>query len=137
MSGSNTPGCTSLDTPAMQEAVEGTIDGTLRSFVEFDSDNFTVVHYDDRTRSFYDDEAHMMEHFEEIHSYVHIDFTEVDFFTERLFPITDHVRYFATSFDVFTLLRVYFDDEGLFLALDRDEPVEPVVEAIEAVHGSR
>lgn len=119
----------------MQAAVQDTIDGSLRSFVEFDPDDFTVHHVDDLTRSFYDD--HMMDHFSEIHSYVHIDFTEVDFFTEELFPVTDHVRYLATSFDVFTLVRVYFDDEGMFMALDRDEPVEPVIEAIEDVYGER
>lgn len=137
MSASNSSGITSLDAEAMRDAVQDAVDGTLRSFVEFDADDFEVVYVDDVTRSFYDGEDHMYEHFEEIHSYVHIDFTEVDFFTEELFPVSDHVRYLTTSFDVFTLVRVYFDEEGVFLALDRDEPVEPVVEAIEDVHGDR
>lgn len=131
---SNPPQATSLDVEAMRTAVEDAIDGNLRSFVEFTDDDFTAVYVDDVTLSFYDDEAHMLDHFGEIHSYVHIDFTEADFFTEELFPATDHIRYRTAGFDLFTLLRVYFGDEGVFLALDRGEPVEPVIEAIEAVH---
>ncbi|MGB9964219.1 hypothetical protein [Halobacterium sp. CBA1126] len=132
----NDSGLTSLDVGAMRDAVEATVDGTLRSLVEFTADDFALVYADDVTRSFYDDEAHMLDHFEEIHSYVHIDFTETDFFTDRLFPVADDVRYHATSLDAFTLVRVYFDDEGLFVALDNDEPVEPVVAAVEDVHAS-
>ncbi len=133
---SNSPGLTTLDAEAMQHAVEDTVDGTLRSFVEFTADDFELLYVDDVTLSFYDDETHMVEHFEEIHSYVHIDFTETDFFTDRLFPVASDVRYHATSLDAFTLVRIYFDDEGLFVALDRDEPVEPVVGAVEDVYGS-
>lgn len=132
---SNPPEITSLEAQAMFEAVEDVVDGPIRSFVEFDADDYNLVYVDDVTLTFYDDEAHMREHFDEIHSYVHIDFTEIDFFTEELFPLSDRVRYIATSFEVFTLLRVYFGDEGLFVALGMDEPVEPVVEALEDVHG--
>lgn len=131
---SNSPGLTSLDVEAMQRAVEDTVDGTLRSFVEFTADDFALLYADDVTRSFYDDDAHMLDHFEEIHSYVHIDFTETHFFTDRLFPVASDVRYHATSLDAFTLVRIYFGDEGLFVALDRDEPVEPVVGAVEDVY---
>ncbi|NIB98368.1 hypothetical protein [Halobacterium sp. R2-5] len=133
MSVSNS-GLTSLDVEAMRAAAEDAVDGTLRSFVEFTDEEFRPVYVDDVTRSFYDDEAHMLEHFEEIHSYVHIDFTETDFFTDGLFPLASDVRYHATSLDVFTLVRVYFGDEGVFVALDHEDPVEPVVTAIEAVH---
>lgn len=128
------PGLTSLDAEAMRDAAADAVDGTLRSFVEFTDEEFRLVYVDDVTRSFYDDESHMMEHFEEIHSYVHIDFTETDFFTDRLFPLASDLRYHATSLDVFTLVRVYFGDEGIFVALDHEEPVEPVVAAVEAVH---
>lgn len=130
----NNPELTSLDVAAMHDAVEAAVDGTVRSFVEFDAEDYNLVYVDDVSLSFYEDEAAMYDHFDEIHSYVHIDFTEIDFFTDELFPLSNRVRYISTSFDVFTLLRVYFGQEGLFVALDRDEPVEPVVEAIERVH---
>jgi hypothetical protein len=36
------------------------------------------------------------------------------------------------------MVRIYYEDEGLFLALDHDEPVEPIVRAIgEAVGNGR
>jgi hypothetical protein len=101
--------------------------------VEFDTEAFGVLYVDDLTLQFYEDESEMLAHFEKIHSYVHADFTEKAFYTEDLFPVSDRVRYIATGFDVFTVVRVYFDDEGLFVTVDRDEPIEPIVEAIEDI----
>lgn len=123
----------SFDADAARDAIEDTVDGTLRSLVEYDEDEFNTLYVDDSTLSFYADVTHMREHFEQIHSYIHLDFTEMALFTEDLFPVTDRVRYLATGFDLLTLVRVYVGREGLFLALDPDEVVEPVVEAIEGV----
>lgn len=134
MAVSNDPSVVSVDAAAMREAVEETVDGPLRSLVEFDADEFGVLYVDDLTLQFYEDESEMLAHFEEIHSYVHADFTEKAFYTEDLFPVSERVRYIATGFDIFTVVRVYFGDEGLFVTVDRDEPVEPIVEAIESVY---
>ncbi|WP_232702969.1 hypothetical protein [Halobacterium wangiae] len=131
---SNDPRVVSIDVSAMQEAIQETVEGSLRSLVEFDKDEFNTLYVDDLSMQFYEDEDEMMAHFEEIHSYVHLDFTEKRFYREDIFPVADRVRYLATGFDVFTALRIYFDDEGLFLMLDRDEPVEPVVAAAESVY---
>lgn len=107
-----------------------TVTGTLRSFVEFDSDSFNPLYVDDSTLAFYDDVDHMREHFSQLHSYVYLDLAEMDLFTEELFPIAERVEYITTTLDVFKLVRLYVDDEGLFLALDHDEPVGPIVGAI-------
>ena len=131
MSLSNPSSVASFDAEAVRETIENSIEGTLRSLVEYDEMTFNPLYVDDLTLSFYDDEDHMMAHFERIHSYIHIDFTEMNLFTDELFPATDRVRYLATGFDMFTLLRVYIDGEGLFLALDPNEPIEPLVQAIE------
>lgn len=122
-----------FDVEAACEAVERTVEGSLRSCVEYDADRFNPVYVDDVTRAFYDDEDEMYDHFDQIHSYVHLDLAEMDLFTEELFPIADRVRYLVTALDAFKLVRVYVDGDGLFLALDHDEPVEPIVEAI---HGA-
>jgi hypothetical protein len=45
----------------------------------------------------------------------------------------DAIHSFA-SID-FTLLRIYSDRSGLFIALDPDQPVDPVVEAVEDAVG--
>jgi len=131
---SNDPSVVSVDATAMRQAVEATVDGHLRSLVEFDAEDYGVLYVDDLSMQFYEDESTMHAHFEEIHSYVHADFTEKAFYTEDLFPVSDRVRYIATGFDIFTVVRVYFGDEGLFVAIDRDEPVEPIIEAIEDVY---
>jgi hypothetical protein len=124
----------SFDAAAMQAAVEDTVEGTVRSLVTFDKNDFEVLYVDELTEQFYDDEDEMYAHFAEIHSYVHVDFTEKSFYTEDLFPLSERVRYIATGFDVFTVVRIYFEDEGLFMTLDRDEPVKPVVSAVEEIY---
>jgi hypothetical protein len=127
-----------FDADAACEAVQATVSGTLRSFVEFDRESFNPLYVDDSTRSFYDDEEHMLEHFSQLHSYVYLDLTEMDLFTDELFPVAERVKYITTALDFFKLVRVYYGDEGLFLALDHDEPVEPIVRAIrETVEGGR
>lgn len=131
MAVSNPPSVVSFDVESLRSIIEETIEGTLRSMVEYNAEEFNPLYVDDVTLAFYDDEAQMHAHFERIHSYVHLDFTEINLFTESLFPPTDRVRFLATGFDLFTLLRVYVDNEGVFLALDPDEPVEPLVAAIE------
>ena len=60
-----------------------------------------------------------------------------DLFTDDLFPVAESVEYIVTAMDYLTLLRVYVDREGVFLALGPEEPVEPVVAAIEEVVGRR
>lgn len=119
-----------FDADAACEAVQSTVSGTLRSFVEFDGDAFNPLFVDDSTLAFYDDEEHMLAHFSQLHSYVYLDLAEMDLFTQELFPVADRVEYITTTLDFFKLVRIYYDDEGLFLALDHDEPVEPIVRAI-------
>lgn len=125
------PSLVSFDAERVLEAVQETVEGTLRSVVEYDMDSFNPLYVDDVTLAFYEDEDHMMQHFEHIHGYVHLDFHAMNLYTESLFPPTDRVRFIATGFDLFTLLRIYYRDEGLFLALDPDESISPVVTAVE------
>ena len=119
-----------FDAEAACDAVRGTVQGELRTFVEFDAERFNPIYVDDETLSFYEDEAHVRAHFGRIHGYVNVDLAEIDLFVEELFPIADHVEYLVTALDAFKLVRFYVDNQGVFLALDHDEPVEPVVAAI-------
>lgn len=128
---SNPSSVVSFDGDAVRAVLEERVESALRSLVEYDQDAFNPLYVDDVTLSFYDDEAAMTAHFERIYSYIHLDFTELDLFTDELFPVSERVRYLSTGFDVFTFVRVYIDREGLFMALDPDEPVEPLVRAVE------
>lgn len=125
-----------FDADAACEAVQATVSGTLRSFVEFDGESFNPLYVDDATMSFYDDEDHMRAHFSQLHSYVYLDLTEMDLFTEELFPVAERVAYITTALDFFKLVRIYRDGDGVFVALDHDEPVQPVVEAVENAIGN-
>ncbi|MEF8840668.1 MAG: hypothetical protein V5A62_03455 [Haloarculaceae archaeon] len=122
-----------VDAAALREALSECLDGTLRSLVEFDDDGFNVLYADDVTLSFYDSPEGMREHFEHVHGFVNLDYTEMDLFTGELFPTSEEVRYLATGLDVFSMVRVYVEDRAYFLALDPDEPVLPAVRAIERV----
>lgn len=123
-------GVVDFDAEAACDAVLETVEGRLWSFVEFDAEGFDPIHVDEATLSFYDDEAHMHEHFGRIHDYVNVDLAEIDLFVEELLPIADRVEYLVTALDAFQLVRFYVDGQGVFLAIDPDEPVEPVVAAI-------
>lgn len=131
MSFRNASRVVSFPADEVTEAIRATAEGSIRSVVEYDTEEFNPLYVDDVTLSLYKSEDHMMAHFEKIHSYVHLDVAEMDLFVDELFPIADRVRYLSTSFDVFTLLRVYIGREGVFAALEPGEPVEPIVEAVE------
>ncbi len=120
----------SFDADAAKEAIESVLEGPLYSLVEYDAEAFNPLYVDDETMGFYADEAEMLEHFEQIHSYVHLDFAEMDLFVDELLPVADRVEYIATGMDVLTFVRIYVGNEGLFVAVDPDEPVEPIVEAV-------
>lgn len=129
----NTAEVVAFDADAACAAARETVSGTLRSCVEFNTESFNPIYVDDLTLAFYDDEDHMLEHFSRIHSYVNLDLTEVDLFTGELFPIAERVEYITTALDFFKMVRFYHNGDGLFLALDANEPVEPVIAAIRDV----
>lgn len=119
-----------FDAEAACKAVLAAVEGELRTFVEFDAGQFNPIYVDDVTLAFYEDEEHMYEHFARIHDYVNVDLAEIDLFVGELLPVADRVKYLVTAMDAFKLVRYYVGDQGLFLAVDPDEPVEPVVAAI-------
>jgi len=119
-----------FDADGALAAVQARASGTLRSFVEFDEETFNPLYVDDATLALYEDEAQMQAHFTNLHSYLYLDLAETDLFTEQLFPVAEAVDYLTTALDYVKLVRLYHGDEGLFLALDPDEPVQPLVDAI-------
>lgn len=103
------------------------VEGELYAAVEYDSEGFNVLYASDTTVEGYEDEAAMREHFQQIHDYVNVDFTEIELFTGALFPEADRVDYLTTTMDYLKLVRVYRGRQGVLLGLDPDEPVEPLV----------
>ncbi|MFC7136015.1 hypothetical protein ACFQRB_04490 [Halobaculum litoreum] len=90
------------------------------------------MYVDDPTRAAYDDDAEMAAHFDRIHQYAGIDFSEIGLFVDDLFPAAEGVEYLATGMDYLTVVRVFLGDEGLLLSLDPDADVARVVDAVDA-----
>lgn len=119
-----------FDADAALDAALEVAEGAIYSFVEFSMEDFRTLYAADETLAMYESREHMEEHFGQIHDYVHLDFTEIDLFTEDLLPEATEARYIATGFDVITLVRIYRGNEGVFVAVGADEPVDPLVDAV-------
>lgn len=100
--------------------------------VVYDVNDFGTVYVDDRIDALYEDENARTEHFGEIHSYVHLDFTEGKLF-EELFLEPDGVRAFVTYMGNLVAVRIVADEQGVFLAVPPGTPVTDLVDAVEAV----
>lgn len=119
-----------FDADAALTAVRRTIAGRLYTFCEYDTTTFRPLYVDERTIDMYDDREAMVDHFERIHANVHMDFMEINLFKNTLFPPAERVEYIVTAMDFLKIVRIYVDDQGLFIALGPDEAVEPVVDAV-------
>jgi hypothetical protein len=101
------------------------------SCIVYDAETFRTVYVDPRVEGLYADTETRREHFEEIHSYVHLDFSEYDLF-EELFRDPEGVRAFVTYMGSLVAVRVVSEKQGLFLSVAPDAPVTKLVTAVEA-----
>jgi len=133
------------DMPAEIADIDGTrllrrlrdrVEGRLFALAEYDTERLNLLYLGDAAREMYPSEEVMSDHFETIHSYVHVDFAEIELFTDELFPSAERVEYVVTGMDFLTIIRVYCDGVGIFLSVSPDEPVVPLVEAVRAELGS-
>lgn len=124
----------SFDVDAATAAIRDALDDgpDLHVAAAFSPDAYEIVHCDEFTRSFYDDEE-MRGDFDRIHRYAGIDFSEIGLFVDELFPVTGGVEYIAIGMDHPNVVRVYTGREGALLTLD---PGADVTVAVEAVRGA-
>lgn len=119
------------DVEAAIEALTERADGPLYTLVAFGPDDFEVLYVADETHDLYPDDSAMRGHFERIFDYVGIDFAERALFTDVLLSGAGDVQYMTTSLERVKVVRVYGGDaNGVFLALDPDEPVPPLLEVV-------
>lgn len=124
-----------VDGNVLADRLGETVAGTLYSLVEYDESGLNIVYADPATMEFYRSRDHLVEHFEQVHSHAHVDFEQMELFTDALFPVADRVEYMTTAMDFMKLVRVYNDRNGLFVAIEPDEPVQPVIDAIQGLTG--
>jgi len=122
----------SIDVDAATAAIRDTLDdgSDLHVVAAFTPDTYEIAYCDEFTRSFYADDEEMAGHFDRIHRYAGIDFSEIGLFVDELFPVAGGVEYVATGMDRLTVVRVYTGSEGLLLTLDPDVDVTAPVEAV-------
>ena len=130
MAVSNESTVVGFDADAAVAAAREVAGKALHMAIEYDATDFTTLYVDEGTIALYGDEESMFDHFAEVHSYVHIDFTEQQMFEDILYA-AGGVRAFTAHMDNITAVRILVDQEGLFLALDPNAPVSPVIAAVE------
>ncbi|MFQ3319394.1 MAG: hypothetical protein ACI8UR_000046 [Natronomonas sp.] len=117
---------------ALDVARETVDDDALLLCVVYDETEFRTMYVDERVDALYPDEDARIEHFGQIHSYVHLDFTERELFDE-LFLDPDGVRAFVTYMGTNIAIRVVTETEGVFLTVAPGTAVTPLVDAVEDV----
>lgn len=117
---------------SLAAAREAVGDDAVLLCVVYDDSRFRTVYVDDRVDALYPSREERTEHFGQIHSYVHLDFTERELF-EELFLQPDGVRAFVTYMGTVIAVRAVSEREGLFLALAPSSPVTELVDAVEDV----
>lgn len=122
----------SFDVDAVIAAIEDALDDadSLHVVAPFTPETYELAYVDDLTHSFYRDDEEMTAHFDRIHEYAGIDFSEIGLVVDDLFPIANGVEYIATGLDYLTVVRVYTGREGLFVSLDPGAEPSVVVEAM-------
>lgn len=123
----------SFDVDATVEAIRGALDGEagdVHAIAVYTPDAYELAYVDGVTRSFYDDDERMAAHFDRIHRYAGIDFSEIELFVDDLFPVAGGVEYIATGMEHLTVIRVYAGDEGVFVSAEPSIDPSAVVEAV-------
>ncbi|WP_458205378.1 hypothetical protein [Haladaptatus sp. NG-SE-30] len=121
-----------FDADAAVAALREVTDDAVHLCVEYDTEEFNTLYADETTLSLYGSERDMIDHFEEVLSYVHVDFMEKDLF-EDVFRGAGGVRSFVTYMDHVTIIRVLVGQEGIFFTVSPDRDVTELVETVEAV----
>ncbi|WP_435154609.1 hypothetical protein [Haladaptatus sp. DFWS20] len=127
---SNDSSLVSFDADAAVAVLKDRASNSVHLCVEYDTEEFNTLFSDQMTLDLYASEREMVDHFEEVLSYVHVDFMEKDLF-EDVFRDAGAVRSFATYMQHVILVRVLIDEEGLFFTVDPGSDVTALVEAVE------
>jgi hypothetical protein len=131
MSGDGDSAVVEFDAEAVLAAANDAIGSeNVFSCVVYDAETFRTVYVDDRLEAAYADRNQRREHFGEIHSYVHLDFTEQELF-EELFRDSEGVRAFVTYMGTHIAVRVVTEKQGVFFSVAPDAPVTKLVSAVE------
>ncbi|WP_338729335.1 hypothetical protein [Haladaptatus sp. DJG-WS-42] len=120
-----------FDAEAALEAAASISDAEVLIGVEYNTEAFNILYVSDVVDTLYQDREQMTAHFDTIHSYVHLDFTERELFKD-LFVDPAGVRAFVTYMGNMIAIRLLSGDDGLFIGLAPGSAVTGVVTSVEA-----
>lgn len=104
----------------------------VRICAEYDIDEWELLYVADHVLEAYEDGERTLERrADDLHSYIHLDFTERELF-EELAPKSGEVVAYVTRMEHHSLVRYLSGQEGLFLSLDRGADLTAVLDAVEA-----
>jgi len=104
----------------------------VRVCVEYDVEDWELLYVADHVLEAYEEgEAALSTKADDLHSYIHLDFTERELF-EELAPRSGDVVAYVTRMENHSLVRFLSGREGLFLSLDRRVDLDAVLDAVEA-----
>lgn len=125
------PELVEFDVEAALERASGVCGDGLQSLMEFTQDEYNIVYVDEDVVSMYRDEEHLREHYRRVLDHLHMDFMERDTYENTLLPNAGSVTSLVTHMEELTLLRVFEDRGGLYIALDPGCSAEAVIEELE------
>jgi hypothetical protein len=105
----------------------------VQSFMEFTHNEYNIVYVNDEILAMYRDEEHLRDHYGRVVDHLHMDFLERDTIESTLLPNAGRVTSLITHTEELTLLRIFDDEAGVYIALDPDCSVEAIIEGIEPV----
>lgn len=127
-----------VETETLVSHLAETTDGPLYSVVEYGPGDLNVVYAEDATTVFYGDRDHLLSYFDRVRSTAQVDFDHVELFADAFSPVADRVDHATPTPASVQFLRVANERNGLFVALAPEEPLAPVVRAIQRLcRGSR
>jgi len=103
----------------------------LQSLMEFTRDEYNVVYVADDIVDMYRDEEHLREHYSRVLDHLHMDFMERATYENTLLPNAGRVTSLVTHMEGLTLLRVFDDTGGLYIALDPECSADAVISKLE------
>lgn len=101
------------------------------SLMEFTHHEYNIVYVHEDVVGMYQDEAHLEDHYSRILDHLHMDFMERDTYENTLLPNAGSVTSIITHMEELTLLRIFDETTGLYIALDPECSAEAAIEEIE------
>lgn len=124
-----------FDADAAIERARETCGDGVQSVMEFTHDSYNILYVADAVVEMYRDEDHLREHYGRVLPHLHIDFMERDTYENTLLPNAGRVSSLVTHMDELTLLRVFGEGGGLYIALDPECSTDDVIDAVRPVVG--